>query len=317
MACDGNCKKRKAMATAVDQFHKWDDMVFKGIDGIPPLVNVKLSAYTMDFFMREKELLQLLFASNPSHPERTNTNIATVLYDKAKLVGIAIEYGDNEKAYVSMDKLDKRRFIGLPGWQAEPEKHAGILRARIREYTGRDIGLIKCADLMGFFGGLNKVVENPNTLEMLLEGAKFAANCVAYGCLSIQPEPKFFSYLRMLNRLTGTMDAKDLAEKINSALPDFAMGFVLQGKSGDFASVEIYAKDGKLGFYDYGDLIPVECHGVPLKKAIRAVKDCYGKQDITQDITIGLSTDFLYNAMKAALTYSPYKLGKAVFNAVR
>ena len=32
---------------------------------------------------------------------------------------------------------------------------------------------------------------------------------------------------------------------------------------------------------------------------------------------VGLSTDFLYNAMKAALTYSPLKLGKAVFNAVR
>ena len=169
------------MKTAVDQYHKWDDMVFKGIDGVPPLVNVQLSAYTMDFFMREKELLQLLFASNPKNASSTNINMATVLYDKNRLVGIAIEYGDNDRAYVSMDKLDRDKFVGLADWQAKPELRAAEMRARISAYTGRDIGLIKCADLNGFFGGLNKVVENPNTLEMLLEGVKFAANCVAYG----------------------------------------------------------------------------------------------------------------------------------------
>lgn len=314
MACDGNCKKKKALETAVDQFHKWDDMVFKGIDGVPPLVNVEMSAYTMDFFMREKELLQLLFASNPKSPERTNTNMATVLYDKDKLVGIAIEYGDNERAYISMDKLDRDKFVGLAGWQENPNLHAAEMRTRIREYTGRDIGLIKCADLNGFFGGLGRVVENENTLEMLLEGVKFAANCVTYGHLSIQPEPKFFSYLRMLNKLTDKMDVKGLAEKINGALPDFAMGLVLQNKEKKYAAVEIYAEGGKLGFIDIGESILFldPAFSLSLKDATTTVKFCAG-----QTFAVGLSTDFLYNAMKAALTYSPYKLGKAVFNAVR
>ena len=184
------------------------------------------------------------------------------------------------------------------------------MRARIQAYTGRNIGLIKCADLNSFFGGLNKVVENPNTLEMLLEGVKFAANCVAYGNLSIQPEPKFFSYMRMLNKLTDKMDAKGLAEKINGALPDFSMGLVLQNKEKKFASVKLYAKGKKLGFYDMG--YPGSFTDSSLKTIVPFLK---AREKET--FAVGLSTDFLYNAMKAALTYSPLKLGKAVFNAVR
>ncbi|MDD4878519.1 MAG: hypothetical protein PHO02_05790 [Candidatus Nanoarchaeia archaeon] len=316
--CKGDCScggkstplQKKAMATAVDQFHKWDDMVFKGIDGIPPLVNVEMSAYTMDFFMRENQLLQLLFTSEPKNFVRADMNMATVLYDRDKLVGIAIEYGNKERAFISMDKLDKSKFLGLPDWQEEPERHASAMRTRIEECTGRYIGLVKCADLMGFFGGLNRVVENENTLEMLLDGVKFACNCVAYGHLSIQPEPKFFSYLKLLNNLTDKMDSKNLAEKINSKLPDFAMGLVLQNKKGEFAAVDLYSTDHQLGFNDFGDLGLFT--GIPLKEVAPALKK------ITEEtFAVGLSTDFLYNAMHAALTYSPLKLGKAVFNAVR
>ena len=315
MACDGNCKK--ALETAVDQYHRWDDMVFKDKDGIPPLVNVELSAYTMDFFMREKGLLQLLFANNPSHPEQANTNMATVLYDKDKLEGIAIEYGNDSRAYIAMDKLDRKRFLDLPSWREQPKQHAAMMRARIEEYTGRDIGLIKCADLNGFFGGLGRVVENPNTLEMLLEGVKFACGAVAEKHLSIQPEPKFFSYLRFLNHLTDKRDVKSLAEKINRALPDFAMGLVLQNREKQFAAVEIYAekpdkdntRKGKLGFQDFGGVEVFT--DFSLKEVTASVRDITG-----ETFAVGVSTGFLYNAMHAALTYSPLKLGYSVAKAV-
>ncbi|MFA5887917.1 MAG: hypothetical protein WC852_04365 [Candidatus Nanoarchaeia archaeon] len=310
MACYGNCKKTRAMKTAVDQYHKWDDMVFKGMDGVPPLVNVEMSAYTMDFFMRETELLRLLFTSEPKNFERTNTNMATVLYDRDKLVGIAIEYGNNDRAFIAMEQLDKSKFLGLADWQAEPEKHAAMMRARIEECTGRYIGLIKCADLNGFFGGLHRVIENENTLEMLLEGVKFAANCVTYGHLSIQPEPKFFSYMRMLNKLTDKMDAKSVAEKINGHLPDFEIGLVLQNREKQYAGVEIYSEKGNLQFQDFG--APNLLTAMSLKEVTKAIN-----REAEETLTIGLSTDFLYNAMKAALTYSPLKLGKAVFNAAR
>ncbi|MFH1065863.1 MAG: hypothetical protein V1734_05145 [Nanoarchaeota archaeon] len=308
--CAGNCTplQKKSLATAADQFHKWDNMVFKGIDGVPPLVNVQLSAYTMDFFMREKELLQLLFADNPVFADVTNTNMATVLYDRDKLVGIAIEYGNNSRAYIAMDKLDKKRFIGLPDWQAEPEKHAGIMRARIREYTGRDIGLIKCADLDGFFGGLGKVVENPNTLEMLLEGVKFACSAVAQKHLSIQPEPRFFGYLRMLNTLTDKMDTKAFAE-IQEYLPDFAIGLVLQNKKKQYAAVEIFAEKGNLKFQDFGQIeVFTEASLREVTAAVRCLTE--------ETFAVGLSTDFLCSAMHAALTYSPLKLGYSVAKAV-
>lgn len=325
MACDGNCKKKKALATAVDQYHKWDDMVFQGIDGIPPLVNVELSAYTMDFFMRENELLRLLFTSEPKNFERTNTNMATVLYDRDKLVGIAIEYGNKERAFIAMEQLDKNKFMGLPDWQAEPEHHAAEMRRRIEACTGRYIGLIKCADLNGFFGGLGKVIENENTLEMLLEGVKFAANCVTYGHLSIQPEPKFFSYMRMLNKLTDKMDAKGLAEKINGVLPDFEIGILFQSKENRYAGVGLYrrehpigegAQKGRLGFYDYGGLSALTAMGLPLKEAASVIKNeleiGYGEKI---NLMVGVSTGFLYNAMKSALTYSPLKLGYSVAKA--
>ncbi|MBU2637800.1 MAG: hypothetical protein KJ955_02410 [Nanoarchaeota archaeon] len=328
--CSGKCTKRLALETAVGQYHKWDDMVFKAKDGVPPLVNVQMTAYTMDFFLRETQLLKLLFAPDPSHSESTNTNMATVLYDRDKLVGIAIEYGNNEKAYIAMDELDADDFRGLADWQQNPGLHAAEMRTRIKAYTGREIGLIKCADLKGFFGNLGKVVENDNTLEMLLEGVKFACSAVSAGHLSIQPEPKFFGYLKMLNDLTKRMDVKmisgaamalgsvydsclDLAEKVNISLPEgVTMGLVLQNKRGNFASVEVFTAVGYLYFHDYGDLIPVRHPGVPLKEAIRDVNE-----EFKQNLTIGLSTDFLYNATHAAMTASPYKLGKAVFNAVR
>lgn len=310
-ACNCTPIRKKAMATAVDQYHKWDDMVFKGKDGIPPLVNVEMSAYTMDFFLRETGLLKLLFAANPEYCADVNTNMATVLYDRGKLVGIAIEYGDNERAYIAMDKLDKSRFEGLPDWQAEPDYHAAVMRYRIQQYTGRDIGLIKCADLNGFFGGLHKVIENENTLEMLLEGVKFACNAVTYGHLSIQPEPKFFSYLRMLNNITDTMDAKDLAGKIKGLLPDFAMGLVLQNKNKKYAAVELSSERGVFQFFDHGSHA-ASLDGMELKDAANEAK-----RAAEEDFAVGVSTGFLYNAMQAAMMKSPFKLGKAVYNAVK
>jgi hypothetical protein len=311
MTCDGNCKKTRAMKTAVDQYHKWDDMVFKGIDGVPPLVNVEMSAYTMDFFMRENKLLQLLFTSEPKNFERTDTNMATVLYDKDKLVGIAIEYGNKERAFIAMEKLDKSKFLGLADWQAEPEKHAAEMRTRIEAYTGRYIGLIKCADLTGFFGGLERVVKNENTLEMLLDGVKFAANCVAYKHLTIQPEPKFFGYLKLMNYLTDKMVPREVAEKINGVLPDFSMGLVLQNKEKQYAAVDLFSERGVLCFIDLGSEV-ASLNGMDLKDAAKAVKFV-----AEGTFAVGLSTEFLYNVMKAALTYSPLKLGKAVFNAAR
>lgn len=314
--CEAECSplQTKAMATAVDQFHKWDDMVFNGLDGVPPLVNVELSAYTMDFFMREKELLQLLFASNPKLASSTNTNMATVLYDKNKLVGIAIEYGDNERAYISMDKLDKEKFVGLADWQAKPELHAAEMRARISAYTGRDIGLIKCADLNGFFGGLHRVVENENTLEMLLEGVKFACSAVNAGYLSIQPEPKFFGYLRMLNPLTGTMDAEGFAEKINSHLPNFSMGLVLLNREKELACVEIGRRETELYFKDRAPIaedISLIAEDIPFRESVSIAKHL-----AHQTFAVGVSTEFLCSAMGAALTYSPVKLGYSVAKAV-
>jgi len=308
-----------ALETAVNQFHRWDDMVFRGLDGCPPLVNVQLSAYTMDFFMREKELLQLLFASKPEFADITNTNIATILYEGSKLRGIAIEYGDDKRAYVAMDKLDRSQFVlGMPDWQSHPEAHGDEMRRRIKALTGHSIGLVKCADLNGFFGGLHRVVENPNLLEMLLEGVKFAANAVSCGYLSIDPEPKFFSYLRLLNPLTDTMVPSERARKINTRLPEFSMGLVLQNREKQFAAVEIYAKapqkdetqKGKLGFKDFGDASI--CEGLPLKTVTASLRE-----NAKETFAVGLSTSFLYDAMHAALTYSPYQLGKAVFNAVR
>lgn len=308
--CKVRCEKSKALETAVDQYHKWDDMVFKEKDGVPPLVNVQLTAYTMDFFLRETQLLKLLFANNPSHPEDTNTNMATVLYDRNKLVGIAIEYGNDERAYIAMEQLDAGQFRDLHGWREHPEEHAFKMRQRIRDVAGKDIGLIKCADLEGFFGRLGKVVDNPNTLEMLLEGVKFACGAVSAGHLSIQPEPKFFDYLRMLDRLTKRRDMKAAAECISSHLPDFAAGLVLQNRKMEFAAVEIYARESKLQFQDFGDLGLLT--GIPLKEVASFLRE-----QTKQTFAVGLTTDFLYNVLYAALTHSPYKLGKAVFSAVR
>ena len=41
------------------------------------------------------------------------------------------------------------------------------------------------------------------------------------------------------------------------------------------------------------------------------------KGKLCQTFAVGVSTGFLYDAMHAAMTASPYKLGKAVFNAIR
>ncbi|MFH1637153.1 MAG: hypothetical protein ABIB71_01880 [Candidatus Woesearchaeota archaeon] len=236
----------EALDNAKENFHRWDDVVFQGEDGLPPLVNVELNASTVSMFLKETGFLKIFFAEDPKHPEKTNTNIATILYNGPKLMGLAVESGNKKIAYNRInlpninELLEMNKTCSLPDWRHETEKHAHVMRSFIEEKTGVEVGLVKCADLNGFFGRMVGVFAREETLSMFLYAGRAAIDVVSKGALKIDPKPKFFDYLKLAAPVAPILTTKTLESLVWKALPDMKLGVVVQCSTGH-ACLEIKA----------------------------------------------------------------------------
>ncbi len=247
-----NRTTEEALLNAIINFHRWDDMIFQGKDGRPPLVDVDLQASTVEMFIRETELLKTFFQEKPYNGWRTNTNIATILYkdtvEGPKLMGMAVEYGDKEIAYHTMERLDigkldkilkARNLDRMPDWRFETEVHADVMREFIREETkskkcpnGVEAGLVKVADLDGFFGRMVDVFARGCMLSMFLYAGRTAIDVVSKRHLSIHPKPMFFNYLEKAEFLAPALTSEALEDIVWKAIPSMKMGVVVECSTG-------------------------------------------------------------------------------------
>jgi len=301
---------------AVEQYHRWRDMVFEGKDGIPPLMPVYMHASTMAFFLKETKLLKLLFAPTPEHPEHTNTNIATVLYDKDKLLGIAIEYGDDDFAYRKMERIEISDLV-LP-CRKDSKKHAEEIIRIIKEKKGINIGLVKCADLDGFFGNLRNVLNSGSMLEALVQGFRVACESVANKDLTIEPRPKFFDYLAKIEPLVGCcfklarfLNTEKAEDYIRRALPNLDVALVIKGRE-DFVAVTIGAYMGNVYF---NDMWPKYIHKPEIDDKLKILTK-EAKHVSRANIAVGITTDCLYKTLQNCLSKNPYKLVKELVESI-